>query len=65
VRGEEDRELTFEVGDDATGSGMVIGVGDDDGDTAGSVEAEGRVGDNDRGTEGGGVDGVMSREAVE
>jgi hypothetical protein len=27
VRGEEDRELTFEVGDDATGSGMVTGLG--------------------------------------
>jgi hypothetical protein len=44
MRGEEDRELTFKVGDGATGSGMVTGVGDDDRGTAGGIEAEGRVG---------------------
>jgi hypothetical protein len=44
VRGEEDRKLTFKVGDGATGSGMVTGVGDDDGGTVGGVEAEGGVG---------------------
>jgi hypothetical protein len=44
VRGEEDRELTFEVGDGAMGSGMAMGVGDDDGSTVDGVKAEGGVG---------------------
>jgi hypothetical protein len=44
VRGEEDRELTFEVRDGATGSGTATGVEDDDGGTAGGIEDEGRVG---------------------
>jgi hypothetical protein len=43
VRGEEDRELTFEVGDIMMGSGMATGVRDDDGGTAIGVEAEGGV----------------------
>jgi hypothetical protein len=85
VRGEEDRELTFEVRDGAMGSGTtttgalpvasrpkagsamglarqgrgwcngvggaVTGVGDDDGGTAGGIEAEGGVG-NEVGTMG-------------
>jgi hypothetical protein len=49
-----------EVGDGATGSGMVMGVGDDDGDAAGSIEAEGRVRDGV-----GDGDSVESREAAE
>jgi hypothetical protein len=44
VRGEEDRELTFEVRDGATRSRMATGVRDDDGGTVGGIEAEGRVG---------------------
>jgi hypothetical protein len=40
VRGEDDRELTFEVGDGATASGTVTGVRDDDGGTAVGIEAE-------------------------
>jgi hypothetical protein len=44
VRGEEDRELTFEVRDGATGSGTMTEVRDDDGGTTGGVEAEGGVG---------------------
>jgi hypothetical protein len=34
-----------EVGDGATGSGTATGVGDDDGDASGGIEAEGRVRD--------------------
>jgi hypothetical protein len=44
VWGEEDRELNFEVGDGAMGSGTVTGVEDDDGGTTGGVEAVGGVG---------------------
>jgi hypothetical protein len=44
VRAEEDRELTFEVGDGAMGSGTAMGVGDDDRSTADGVKAEGGVG---------------------
>jgi hypothetical protein len=43
VRGEEDREQTFKVGDGATGSRTVTGVGDDDGGTTDGIEAEGGV----------------------
>jgi hypothetical protein len=47
---------------------MATGVRDDDGDTVGSVDAEGGVGDGagdgdaGGGTEGDGVDGASSRE---
>jgi hypothetical protein len=34
MRGEEEKELTFEVGDGAMGSGMATGVRDDNGGTA-------------------------------
>jgi hypothetical protein len=51
VRGEEDRELTFEVGDGAMGSGTTTGVGDDDGGTTDGVETEGGV-SNEVGTMG-------------
>jgi hypothetical protein len=54
LRGEEDRELTFEVGDGAMGSGTTTGVRDDDGGIAGSVEAEGAV-DNGVGMMGSGM----------
>jgi hypothetical protein len=66
VRGEEDRELTFKVGDGVMGSGTVMGVGDGDRDTIGGVEAESGVGDDNgsRGTKGVGIDGATSREAT-
>jgi hypothetical protein len=51
VRGEEDRELTFEDGDGAMGSGTAMGVRDDDGGTTDGVETEGGVG-NEVGTMG-------------
>jgi hypothetical protein len=44
MRGEEDRELTFEVGDGATWSGMAIRVGDDDRGTSSGVEGKGGIG---------------------
>jgi hypothetical protein len=39
MRGEEDRELAFEVGDGAMGSGTATGVGDDDRGTTGGIKA--------------------------
>jgi hypothetical protein len=74
VRGEEDRELTFEVRDGAMGSGMVMGLETMMGalPTASRLKAGSATGlarrrgieGGSRGTEGGGVNGVASREAV-
>jgi hypothetical protein len=44
VRGEQDRELTFKVGDGATGLGTTMGVRDTNGGTVSGIEAKGRVG---------------------
>jgi hypothetical protein len=49
-----------EVGDGVTGSGIAMGVRDDDGDTAGGIEAEGGVRDGV-----GNGDDAASREAAE